>query len=540
MQFDYTRYRYPSRRELVFGKKGMVCTTQPLAAQAGLDILKKGGNAVDAAVAAAACLTVLEPTSNGVGGDCFALVWEEKDKKLYGLNASGKSPGELTASMLREKGFTEMPKRGWIPVMTPGVPSGWAKLNERFGKLSLKEELEPAISYAHEGFPVSPTIATLWAAGFELFSGISASGRHEQYYKPWFQMFAPDGHSPAAGELWSSKELSQTLLAIGETGAQDFYHGKLAEKIDEFSRETGGYIRKEDLEMYDSEWVEPIHCNYRGIDVWEIPPNGFGIVALLALNLLKGFDFKERNAETLHKQLESMKLAFSDGNRYVADPRNMEVTSQQLLSEAYADRRRVLIGESARMPEAGDPACGGTVYLCTADADGNMVSYIQSNYNGFGSGIVIPGTGISMQNRGAGFSLDETSGNCLAPNKKVSHTIIPGFLTKQGKALGAFGVMGGFMQPQGHVQVVMNMVDFHLNPQEALDAPRWQWIKGKEILVEPSFPESLVEELRIKGHEIKVAEDSLSFGRGQIILRDEHGVLCGAAEPRAGGTAAVW
>lgn len=536
MQFDSYSYRYPSRRELVFAKKGMVCASQPLAAQAGLDMIKRGGNAVDAAIAAAACMTVLEPTSNGVGGDCFALVWMEDSQKLYGLNASGRAPRSLTVDEVLRAGYTEMPRRGWIPVMVPGEPAGWAALNERFGRLSLEAVLAPAVAYAREGYPVSPLISQLWAAGFKLFDGI-----REDCFEPWFEMFAPHGRSPAAGELWKSEELADTLERIGRTRARDFYRGELADKISDFSKATGGFIRKEDLTGYECEWVEPIHVQYKGVDVWELPPNGIGIIALMALKLLNEFDLKERDsADTFHKQIEALKLAFADGKRYVADMDAMKVTKEELLSEDYAKIRRELIGETAGDFQAGSPACGGTVYLCAADGDGNMVSFIQSNYNGFGSGIVVPGTGISLQNRGAAFSLDQSGENCLAPGKRVFHTIIPGFLTKDGRALGPFGVMGAFMQPQGHVQVVMNLIDFHLNPQEALDAPRWQWIRGKEVMTEPSMPEKLIEELRRKGHTVTRAEDSLTFGRGQIILRDENGVLCGATEPRAGGTVAAW
>lgn len=535
---DFTNYRYPSRREVVFGRNGMVCSTQPLASQAGVDVLKRGGNAVDAAVAAAACMTVLEPTSNGIGSDAFALVWIEKEKKLYGLNASGRAPMDLHAGTVRDLGFARMPQRGWIPVMVPGAPSGWTELTKRFGALSLREVMNPAIRYARDGYPVSPTAARLWAESYEIFSGME-----DACFKPWKALFAPKGRAPRAGELWHSEDFARTLEQIADTGAEAFYRGELADRMDAFSRETGGYIRKSDLESYWCQWVEPIHVNYRGCDVWEIPPNGDGIIALMALNILSGFAFDENardSEETFHRQLEAMKLAFADGNRYVADPAAMEVTTDSLLAESYAAERRSLIGEEAREPEAGDPQSGGTVYLCAADGEGNMVSYIQSNYNGFGSGVVIPGTGISLQNRGANFSLDEESPNCLAPGKKSFHTIIPGFLTKDGEAVGPFGVMGAFMQPQGHVQVIMNLLDFGCNPQEALDAPRWQWIKDKEVLLEPSASDETVEALRARGHQSTRAGDSISFGRGQMILRLEDGVLCGAAEPRAGGTAAAW
>ena len=535
LKFDAQKYDYPSRRSVVYGKKGMVCTSQPLAAQAGLDIIKRGGNAVDAAIATAACMTVLEPTSNGIGSDAFALVWTKGE--LHGLNASGRSPMAITAEEVKKQGYTEMPKRGWIPVMVPGAPSAWAELSEKFGRLPLEKVLEPAITYAREGYPVSPVTSKIWNNAYREFSETLT----EECFRPWFETFAPDGHAPQPGEIWRSEAHAKTLEMIAQTHAKAFYRGELADQIDEFSRKTGGYLRRSDLENYWCEWVKPIHINYRGYGVCEIPPNGDGIIALMALNILKGYSFAERdNADTVHKQLEAMKLAFADGNRYVADLDYMKAPVETLLSDEYADGRRALIGEQALTPEPGNPFRGGTIYLCTADGEGNMVSYIQSNYMGFGSGIVIPGTGIALQNRGANFTLDETMENCLGSGKKSLHTIIPGFLMKEGKAVGPFGVMGGFMQPQGHVQVIMNTVDFLMNPQDALNAPRWQWIGGKKIQVEKTFPAGIVEELKKRGHEMEVLESSLSFGRGQIIWRDENDVLCGATEPRADGTVAAW
>ena len=535
LKFDAQKYDYPSRRSVVYGKKGMVCTSQPLAAQAGLDIIKRGGNAVDAAIATAACMTVLEPTSNGIGSDAFALVWTKGE--LHGLNASGRSPMAITAEEVKKQGYTEMPKRGWIPVMVPGAPSAWAELSEKFGRLPLEKVLEPAITYAREGYPVSPVTSKIWNNAYREFSETLT----EECFRPWFETFAPDGHAPQPGEIWRSEAHAKTLEMIAQTHAKAFYRGELADQIDEFSRKTGGYLRRSDLENYWCEWVKPIHINYRGYDVCEIPPNGDGIIALMALNILKRYSFAERdNADTVHKQLEAMKLAFADGNRYVADLDYMKAPVETLLSDEYADGRRALIGEQALTPEPGNPFRGGTIYLCTADGEGNMVSYIQSNYMGFGSGIVIPGTGIALQNRGANFTLDETMENCLGSGKKSLHTIIPGFLMKEGKAVGPFGVMGGFMQPQGHVQVIMNTVDFLMNPQDALNAPRWQWIGGKKIQVEKTFPAGIVEELKKRGHEMEVLESSLSFGRGQIIWRDENDVLCGATEPRADGMVAAW
>jgi len=535
-RIDPLNYPYASQRMTLYANRGMVATSQPLAAQAGLEILKKGGNAIDAAIATAACLTVVEPTSNGIGGDAFALVWTKGE--LHGLNASGPAPQAISIDKLKENGIEEIPRFGWIPVTVPGVPSAWTALSERFGRLPLAEVLKPAIEYAEEGYPLSPILGYHWKRAYEIYK----ENLKEDQFKHWFETFAPNGRAPEIGEIWRSPDHARTLQEIAETKAESFYRGALAEKIDQFSRQYGGYLRKEDLAAYKPEWVKPISVDYRGYKVWEIPPNGHGLVALLALNILKGFDFNERDSiDTFHKQMEAMKLAFADGQKYITDPKKMSVTVEQLLSDAYAAERRKLIGQQALEPFAGEPAKGGTVYLATADGEGNMVSYIQSNYMGFGSGLVVPGTGIGLQNRGHNFSLDPNHDNRLEPGKKSYHTIIPGFLTKDNQAVGPFGVMGGFMQPQGHVQVVMNTVDFHMNPQAALDAPRWQWIKGKTIEAEHSMPRHIVEALARRGHDIKWALGSGGFGRGQIIWRDpKTGVLSGGTEPRTDGQVATW
>lgn len=363
----------------------------------------------------------------------------------------------------------------------------------------------------------------------------------EEQFQNWFTTFAPKGRAPRIGEIWNSPDHGRTLRLIGETNAEAFYRGELSEKIDKFSRKYNGYLRKEDLQEFQTEWVKPISINYRGYDVWEIPPNGHGIVTLMALNILKGFEFTYRdNVDTLHKQIEALKLAFIDGHKYVADPRAMSVTVKQMLSDEYAAKRRSIISDEAIMPVPGDPTTGGTVYLATADEEGNMVSMIQSNYMGFGSGLVVPGTGIALHNRGHNFTLEEGHDNILAPGKKPYHTIIPGFLTKGARAIGPFGVMGGFMQPQGHLMVVMNTIDFHMNPQDTLDAYRWQWVGGKTIQVEPSFPNSLALQLSARGHKIIPQIDTSSMGRGEIIWRNEEGVLCGGTEPRTDGTIAAW
>ncbi|WP_047152474.1 gamma-glutamyltransferase family protein [Aneurinibacillus tyrosinisolvens] len=536
INYDPLFYPYASRRNAVYSSKGMVGTSQPLAAQAGLEILKKGGNAIDAAIATAACLTVVEPTSNGIGGDAFALVWTEGT--LHGLNASGPAPKSISVEALQKAGYTDMPKYGLIPVTVPGAPSAWAALSERFGKLPLTEVLRPAIQYAEEGFPLSPTLGQYWKSAFHTFK----SNVKGEEFANWFNVFAPGDKPPEIGQMWRSPAHAETLHSIAETKGESFYRGQLAEKIIDFFKKYDGFLSAEDLADYYPQWVEPIKVNYRGYDVWEIPPNGQGLVALIALNILKGFDFADKDSvETYHKQIEAMKLAFADGVTYITDSDRMSMSVEQLLSESYAKQRRGLITQEALQPEAGNPAAGGTVYLATADGDGNMVSFIQSNYNGFGSGLVVPGTGISLHNRGKDFSLNPKHENALQPGKKTYHTIIPGFVTKDNQPVGPFGVMGAYMQPQGHVQVIMNTIDFLLNPQAALDRPRWRWLKDKVIEVEPAFPDYIAQALSRKGHHIKRAQDSNGFGRGQIIWRNpETGVLTGGTEPRTDGQMAAW
>lgn len=535
MEYNPFYYSYPSRRMVTYGSKGMVATSQSLAAQVGLDVLKRGGNAIDAAVATAASLTVTEPVANGIGGDLFALIWYRG--KLYGLNSSGPAPLEITVEKLKEKGITQMPLYGWIPVTIPGVPKGWAELTKRFGKLSLSENLEPAICYAREGYAVSPIVSSAWQSALVHYS----SHLRGETFKGWFETFAPDRRAPSPGEIMCLPDHANTLEIIGKSDAQDFYDGSIAEKIVSFSLKTGGYLRKEDLTSYEAKWVDPVSINYRGYDVWEIPPNGHGIVALMALNIVKGFEFEERDhIDTIHRQIEAMKLAYADAARYIADPSVMTVTTDELLSEEYSQRRRSLIGVQASIPQAGKPNYGGTVYLATADGEGNMVSLIQSNYKGFGSGIVIPGTGIALHDRGSNFVLEKGHPNCLAPGKRPYHTIIPGFLTKDGQPIGPFGVMGGFMQPQGYMQVVMNTVDFHLNPRQTLDAPRWRWIEGKKVEVEPGIPSRVIVQLAQRGHDVVVQQEPSGFGRGQIIWRTKEGTLCGGTEPRTDGAVVAW
>lgn len=532
---DEQHYRYPSRRSVVYGSRGMVCTASQLAAQAGLAMLRKGGNAVDAAIATAICLTVVEPVSNGIGADAFAIVWMKN--KMYGLNSSGWAPQAATPEAIRKKGFEAMPKRGWMPVTVSGAPAAWISLSRRFGKLPFGELFEPAIDYARNGYPVSSFVANTWRREYEELLSL----KDDKALAGWFETFLKDGRTPRAGEMMKLPDHAKTLENLRDSECESFYRGEIADAIDAFSRETGGLVRKEDYAEWSPLWVEPVSVNYRGYDVWELPPNGHGIVPLMALNILKGLDFKERDcAETLHRQFEAMKMAFADGDRYITDPKYMNVSVASLLSDRYGAARRAEITGRALMPHSGDPNCGGTVYLCTADGEGNMVSYIQSNYCGFGSGVVVPGYGIAIQNRGFNFNLNKEHVNCIAPHKRTYHTIIPGFLTKEGRAVGPFGVMGGFMQPQGHLQVITNVIDFHMNPQEALDAPRWQWTGGLHFDVEPGLSLQAVEQLRMMGHEIRILDDMSEFGRGEIIWRNKEGVLAGATEPRADGVAAAW
>ena len=544
-QNDALIYPHASRRSAIYARNGMVATSQPLAAQAGLEILKKGGNAIDAAIATAAVSTVVEPTGCGIGGDAFALVWINNNGKgkLHGLNASSVAPELLTPQAVNKVGFIEkMPMYGWVPVTVPGIPAAWASLSERCGELSFEDVLTPAIELAEKGFPVSPVISFLWERAVKNFDEVLEEDHiHHAIKESWFNTFASNGRAPHAGELFVAADHARTLQSIAQTKAESFYRGELAQKIHHFSCETGGYIRQSDLAAYHSEWVDPISINYRGYDIWQIPPNSQGLVVLMALNILKGLDLPEANSEkTLHHQIEAMKLAYTDGQAWITQRDKMPYSVEQLLTGEYAASRREAIGEKALVPFAGEPQSGGTVYLATADKDGNMVSFIQSNFHGFGSGVVVPGTGISLQNRGADFSLDVSHPNALQPGKKTFHTIIPGFITQHQQAIGVFGVMGAYMQPQGQLQVLSNMIDFGLNPQAALDAPRWQWLGDKTVGLEKEFLTAVYESLQKRGHDVHWAENPTSYGRGQIILRNAEGVLCGGTEKRTDGHIACY
>ncbi|MGD9890802.1 MAG: gamma-glutamyltransferase family protein [Dehalococcoidia bacterium] len=528
---------YPSRRIPTIAGRGVVATSQPLAAQAGLHVLRQGGNAVDAALATAITLTVVEPTSNGIGADAFALIWD--GDTLHGLNGSGRAPAAHTLDLCRSHGLSLMPPRGWLTVTVPGAPATWRDAHARFGRLPFETLFEPAIEYAEHGYPVTPMTAAAWAAAVQLYTAENTGPE----YRAWFETFAPNGRAPRAGEIWSSPGHARALRLIARSKAEAFYESELASEMETFATSTGGHLTAADLAAHTSTWVEPIGTSYRGYDVWEIPPNGQGITALIALNILEGFDlarYPRESTESYHLQIEALKLAFADALTYVGDLDHAAVPVRGLLDKDYAAERRTLIGERAIPPVAGRPPEGGTVYLCAADADGMMVSFIQSNYNGFGSGIVVPGAGIALQNRGRGFSLEDGHPNVIAPGKRPYHTIIPAFLTREGRAVGPFGVMGGYMQPQGHVQVVVNQVDYGMNPQAALDAPRWRWDQGMEIELEAAAPPQVMHGLAARGHTVAVSPRPALFGKGQIIARQENGAYIAGTEPRADGGAAAY
>ncbi|MCF4151087.1 gamma-glutamyltransferase family protein [Dethiosulfovibrio sp. F2B] len=532
--FDPQRYRYPSRRALVYGSRGMVATSHPQAAQAGLDTLKKGGNAVDAAIATAAALTVVEPTSNGLGSDAFAIIC--KDGRLYGINGSGPSPKTLTRDLLNKKGLSRLPSMGWLPVCVPGAVATWAAMSKRMGRLPLSEVLAPAVDLAKQGVAVPPTVSKNWNLALDKYG---TSG--DPALSPWKDTFVFDGKTPEPGDIVRLVHHGKTLELIARSDGRDLYQGELADRIVSFASETGGLLAFEDLVEYTPEWVEPLSVDYGGLTAWELPPNGQGMVALMALGILNGPEPSDPNSpESVHRSIEALKLAFADGHRYICDPHMADVPVDRLLSDGYLAERSRLLGDRAARPEPGDPNSGGTVYLATADGFGNMVSMIQSNYTGFGSGVVVPGTGIALNNRGLGFSMEPGHPNEIMPGKRPYHTIIPGFLTKGGEPLGPFGVMGGYMQPQGHLQVITNLVRRGMNPQEALDAPRWQWTGGLDVSVEQSFPSDMARALSRMGHHITVVLEPDSFGRGQIILKTDKGSLVGATEPRADGTVATW
>ncbi len=530
-----------------------MATSQPLAAAAGLAVLRRGGSAVDAALAAAIALTVLQPGSTDIGGDLFAIVWD--GGRLHGLNASGRAPAALTRDTVVARGVGAptpahggdqadarhgaVPARGWLPVTVPGAPAGWRDLHARFGTLPFADLFTDAVAYAAHGYPVSPRAAAGWAHGVRVAQGLAGAE-----FAEWRRVFTvADGRAPRAGETWRNPDAARTLRLIADSGAEAFYTGPVAAALAAHAARTGGLLTAADLAAHTSTWVEPVAAGYRGHEVWELPPNGQGLAALLALAVLDGVDLAAMPAgERLHWQIEATKLGFADAHAYVADPDRVPVPTAGLLSASYAAARRALIGERALLPAPGRPGRGGTVYLCTADPDGMMVSLIQSSYLGFGSYVTLPGHGFSLQNRGAGFSLDPAHPNVVAPGKRPFHTIIPGFLTRGGAPVGPFGVMGGHMQPQGHVQVVSATVDGSLDPQAALDRPRWYWHAGRSVRVEPHLVAgpagaAAVDSLRRRGHEVAVDADSGTFGCGQAIWRLPGGGYVAGSDPRADGGA---
>ncbi len=523
--FDW-QFPYPSQRMPILAAN-VVASSQPLAAQAGLRMLMQGGNAVDAAVATAIALTVLEPTSNGIGSDAFALVWD--GEKLHGLNASGRSPKAWTAE--RFSGMQTMPVRGWDAVTVPGAVSGWVALSRKFGKLPVADLFEPAIRYAADGYMVTPTIARLWAQQVPVLA--SQPG--------YAAAFMPRGRAPQPGERFAFPDQARTLRRIAESGGETFYRGDLAAAIIAHAREQGGAMTLEDLADHHVDWVEPMGQNYRGYRLHELPPNGQGIGALVALGILENIDmagYAADTADSLHAQIEAMKLAFADIYEYVADPAAMRVQPLQMLDPGYLKARARLIDMSkAQAPKFGLPPRGGTVYLTAADASGMMVSYIQSNYMGFGSGVVVPGTGISLQNRGYGFSLRPDHANAVAPRKRPFHTIIPAFVCKDGKPVMSFGVMGGAMQAQGHTQMMVRLIDYRQNPQAAADAPRWRIDGALTVGVEHGMSAAVIAELARRGHHIEQADRwNTEFGRAQLIYKMDGGYLA-ASERRTDGQA---
>jgi gamma-glutamyltranspeptidase/glutathione hydrolase len=578
-QIDRITGKNFATRSEVLATHGMVCTSVPAAAEVGVEILKRGGSAVDAAIAANATLGLMEPVSSGIGGDLFAIVYSAKQNKLYGINGSGRSPLGLSydamKSELAKLQSETIPPRGMLPISVPGCVDAWAELHKKFGKLKLSEDLAPAIRYAEEGFPVPDLIAYYWAFGPRLYKGLPGA---------FLETYTLDGkgRTPAKGDIFKNPDLAKTLRLIGGKGRDAFYKGEVADKIDAFMRANGGFLRKADFENHSSTWVEPVSVNYRGYDVFELPPNGQGIAALQMLNILEGFDLRAmgRNSpETLHTMIEAKKIVWADRAKFYADPAFAKIPLTGLLSKDYAAERRKLIDRdrAAKQVEAGNPPNGAgapprrsaqistrgragsssvidqgdTIYMCTADDEGNMVSLIQSNYRGMGSGIVVPGLGFMFQDRGELFSMDPQHANVYASGKRPFHTIIPGFVMKDGKPWEAFGVMGGGMQPQGHVQVLTNQIDFGLNVQEAGDASRWQHEGDNEptgekmtesggyVNVESGIPYETVRALRKKGHDVRF--DVGGYGGYQAIKVEMHNgrrVYVGASESRKDGMAA--
>ena len=532
-------------RSEVLGQSGMVATSHPLATQVGLDILKKGGNAIDAAIAANAALGLMEPTGCGIGGDLFAIVWDAKTQKLYGLNASGRSPQDLTLAHFEEQGMTKIPSLGPLPVSVPGAVDGWFELHKKFGSKAMTDILEPAIHYAEKGFPVTELIAWYMQRSIPYYQSQGFPNIEDTYISQ------NGGTLPNEGEIYKNPYLAETYRKLAEGGRDAFYKGDIAKVIAGFMKEQGGFLSAKDLAAHKSEWVTPVSINYRGYDVWELPPNGQGIAALQMLQILKGYDFsniKFGSTEHLHLFTEAKKLAFEDRARYYADMDFFDVPVEELLSDDYANKRRKQIGVRAGSYAAGEISAGETIYMTAADKHGNMISLIQSNYRGMGSAMVPPKLGFMLQDRGELFSLKRGQANTYEPGKRPFHTIIPAFITKDGKPFVSFGVMGGDFQPMGHTQIVMNLVDFGMNLQEAGDAPRWDHTGGASpmgetttdtgtIRTESGISEETIKGLKDKGHNMGTAR-GIYGGYQAIMWNDENKVYHGASESRKDGQAA--
>ncbi len=535
-------------RSEVMARNGMAATSQPLATQAAIDILKKGGNAIDAAIAANAVLGVTEPHVNGIGGDIFAIIYEAKTGKLHGLNGSGRSPYTLTLEEFKKRNLERIPGLGPLAVSVPGCVDGWFTMHKKFGKLKMDQILAPAINYARNGFPLAD----------EASRSFSAIQRVYGKFPNVVDVYNPGGKAPARGEIFRNPQLANTLELIAKQGRDAFYTGEIAKKIDAFMKKNGGFLSYKDLADHHSDWVEPVSTNYRGYDVWELPPNGQGICVLQMLNILEGFDFSKipfGSAEHIHLFVEAKKLAFEDRAKYYADPEFAKVPVKELISKKYAAERRKLIDpkRASSTFEAGNPALedGDTIYMTVADSEGNMVSLIQSNYAGFGSGMVPDGVGFMLQNRGELFNLKEGENNTYAPHKRPFHTIIPAFVTKDGKPFMGFGVMGGSFQPLGHTEIIMNMVDFGMNGQEAGDAPRIDHAGSSEptgekslgsgtVYLESGFSYETIRDLMRMGHKIGFQPSSYYGGYQSIRVNPETKVYFGASESRKDGMAAGW
>ena len=535
-----TGEKFASRSEVI-GQNGMVATSHPLATQIGLDILKQGGTAIDAAIAANIALGLMEPTGNGIGGDLFAIVWDAKTKKLHGLNASGPAPKNLSIKHFIENGLNKIPPYGPLPVTVPGAVDGWVKLHEKFGKLEFKSLFEPTIEYAKKGFPVTELIAYYLDRSKERFED----------YPNFKEVWMKDGKMPAKGEIFKNPQLAETLEIIAEKGRDGFYEGHIANTMADFIQSQGGFLTYEDISSFHSEWTPPVSSNYRGYDVWELPPNGQGIAALQILNILENYDIQKMglfSSEYIHLFTEAKKLAFADRAKYYADPNFSKIPVKQLISKSYAKDRLKLINpeKASKSDQAGVLESGDTIYLTVADQYGNMISLIQSNYRGMGSGMVPPGLGFMLQDRGELFSLNKNHKNALEGGKRPFHTIIPAFVTKDGKPFMSFGVMGGATQPQAHAQIIINMIDFGLNLQEAGDAPRIVhsgssqptdeiMTDGGTLSLESGFGKEIEDELSSLGHKIKY-QKGIFGGYQAIMLKD--GVYYGASETRKDGQAA--